>query len=221
MIFDILDAVFDNVDTYYFGKQLDAMQEALDEEKNKQIAACAGYCRDKDQANATETWKAFRETEKKTRHQIDTLVRQRDQCNLSSLYIQMGILNTYNGFMLAYGAVAEDVPKLQLKGSGDIILKSAKQKNLYVTKHEVGGSPTGVIHEVMDTINFGRKAVVEVRELAEEAVNYGKDSKKLAEGITDRNKKNTKDDEKENNTRKSNDATQTEALNNLKNSLGL
>jgi hypothetical protein len=103
-----------------------------------------------------------------------------DKLNLCAVYIDMGIINITTGFLCAYGAAAKETPKFQLKGSGDIVLKADKQKEIYVTKNLSGGSPVGAIHETIDTVTFATKFVIKAIDLIKEAVKLGKASNTLS-----------------------------------------
>jgi hypothetical protein len=105
----------------------------------------------------------------------------RNKLNLSSLYIDMGINALVSNFMCAYGVAAADTPSIQLKGSGDIILKADKTKNLYVTKQEVGGSPVGAVHEVVDTVKFGVNAFKAASDVILAGTKLGYKTKKYAD----------------------------------------
>ncbi|GHV46797.1 hypothetical protein AGMMS49546_35460 [Spirochaetia bacterium] len=112
-----------------------------------------------------------------------------DNLNLCAVYIDMGIINFATGFLIAYGAAASETPKLQLKGSGDIILKAGKQKEIYVEKNLSGGSPVGAIHETIDTAVFLTKLGVKASSLVREGIKLGKASSNLALTDDEVNKK--------------------------------
>jgi hypothetical protein len=100
----------------------------------------------------------------------------KDNLNLCSVYIDMGIITIFTDAMCAYGAAAAQTPEFSLKGSGDIVLKADKSKEFYVTQKIVGGSPAGAIHEKIATVEFGIKAVKSVTELGRSIYDQIKDS---------------------------------------------
>jgi hypothetical protein len=216
MILDIVDTVIASVDEYIFENGIDSLEEELQEFKTEQIEIYAEQFNKRDLAAAAETWKKYREGERHRQSAIDTMTRQRDQLNLSSLYVQMGITNVYNGILMAYGVVAPTTPVFKLKGSGDIILQSAAQKNLYATAHMVGGGPTSVIHETVDTVSLLVTTAMEIGDLLEQGVKQGQESKRLAAKIPERNKKNTAVETKENTEREKSDQARAKSYSDLK-----
>jgi hypothetical protein len=216
MILDIIDTVISNVDEYVFENSIENLQDELEEFKKEQMEIYAEQYKKRDPAAAAETWKKYREEERHRQSAIDTLIRQRDQLNISALYVQMGIMNVYNGILMAYGVVAPATPVFKLKGSGDIILKSAAQKNLYATSHMAGGGPTSVIHETVDTVSLLVTTAMEIADLIEEGVKQGQESKKIAARIPERNQKNTAADTKENTERDKSDQARAKSYSDLK-----
>jgi hypothetical protein len=194
MILGLTATVINLTDYFNFEFKIKALKDEIAEAKKKLMAS-------NNNKPTWQEWEDYKQDEKIKLDKIDTLVYQRDQLNLSFLYVDMGIINIYNGFMLGYGVVAEDTPTLQLKGSGDIILKSAKAKELYVTKHEVGGSPVGAIHEVMDAAKMGVKTIKTAASLVKSGVENGIESTALVEKIKARNQADNKTKDKENNSK--------------------
>jgi hypothetical protein len=103
----------------------------------------------------------------------------KDNLNLCSVYIDMGITTIFTDAMSAYGAAAAETPQFCLKGSGDIILKADKSKEFYVTQTIVGGSPAGAIHETIATAEFRIKALKGATGLIRSFINNTKDSMSL------------------------------------------
>jgi hypothetical protein len=143
---------------------------------------------------------------KEHRKTIDDITKEikninviRDKMNISALIVDMGIHNTANAFLVIYGVAAADTPKFQLKGSGDIILKADKQKDLYVTKHEVGGSPMGAVHEVTDTVSFFVKAANELAEWAKAIARFSYETIDFQESMGEYHAAMEKADEKADN----------------------
>jgi hypothetical protein len=216
MILDIMETVISHVDEYAFEKPIDNLKDELGKFKEEQMKLYAEQYKKREPAAAAETWKKYREEERHRQSAIDTMSHQRDQLNLSALYVQMGITNIYNGILMVYGVVAPVTPRFKLKGNGDIILQSAAQKNLYATSHMVGGGPTSVVHETMDTVSLLLGTVMEAADLIEEGIKQGQESKEIAEGIPERNQKNTATDTRENAERDENDQAWAKRYNDLK-----
>jgi hypothetical protein len=182
MILNITASVFSCID-FGYERAIKDRQEKLKEDKARFAMDCAEVVNGTASTGTSfETLKAEYDKKKKEASGFVTDTNNlRNKLNLSALYIDMGINALVNSFMSVYGVAAADTPSIQLKGSGDIILKADKTKNLYVTKQEVGGSPVGAVHEVVDTVSFGVKAIKAVSDVTLAAAKLGYKTKKYAD----------------------------------------
>ncbi|MDR2632721.1 MAG: hypothetical protein LBC51_03745 [Treponema sp.] len=192
MILDLTATVFNCID-FGYERAIKERQEKLKLTKKEFAEDCGKVINGNAPAGTSfESLKAGYDQKKQEASDFVTDTNLlRDKLNLSALYIDMGIHALVNTFMAIYGVTAADTPSLQLKGSGDIILKADKTKNLYVTKHEVGGSPIGAVHEVADTATFAVKAVKAVADVTLSATKLGYKSKKLADDTREAQNKKT------------------------------
>jgi hypothetical protein len=195
MVLDITASVFNCID-FGYERAIKDRQDTLKEDKKQFSEDCAKVV--KGEAPAGTSFEDLKAGYDKKKQETDDFVTDtnilRNKLNLSALYIDMGINALVSNFMCVYGAAAADTPTFQLKGSGDIILKADQTKNLYVTKHEVGGSPTGAVHEVIDTIKFGANATKAVVDVTLAATKLGYKSKKLADDRKEAEKKEAASD---------------------------
>jgi hypothetical protein len=180
MVLELTALVFDCID-FSYERAIKDKQDELKKNKKEFAEKCAKMG-NAPSVTSFESLKAdYDKKKQETADFVTDKIMLRNKLNLSALYIDMGIKIGVNNFMALYGVTAKDPPKFQLKGSGDIILKADKTKNLYVTKQEVGGSPVGAIHEVIDTLKFGVNAVKALSDVTLAITKLGYKSKKLAD----------------------------------------
>jgi hypothetical protein len=182
MVLGMTASVFNCID-FGYERAINDRQNALKQDKKQFADGCAKVVEGTAPSGTSfESFKAdYDKKKQETADFVADTTTLRNKLNLSALYIDMGINTLVSNFMSVYGAAAADTPTFQLKGSGDIILKANKAKNLYVTKQEVGGSPVGAVHEVIDTVKFGVNAAKALADVTLAATKLGYKSKKLAD----------------------------------------
>jgi hypothetical protein len=182
MVLGMTASVFKCID-FGYERAIKDKQDELKNDKKEFAEKCANAKKDK--ASSVTSFESLKADYDKKKQETDDFVADatilRNKLNLSALYIDMGIKSIVNNFMALYGVAAADTPTFHLKGSGDVVLKTDKTKKLYVTQQEIGASPVGAVHEVIDTVRFGVNAGKALTDITLAATKLGYKSKKLAD----------------------------------------
>ena len=115
----------------------------------------------------------------------------KDQLGISGLFIEMGIQEIFHGIMATYGAatgVMTNVsPTVNLKGTGELVLKAGKTKTVS-TMGTTAASPTIFAMKSYETASFIVKSAVKLPKWGKQVNGLVKDGKDLTKDLNDSKK---------------------------------